>query len=109
MQGQEADAVLVSYGVADQEYAAMEAEFLYGRNRLNVAITRARCKSIVFLPKPLLDGTPGLLDNEIVVEGLAYMRKLVDVARCYGATQKFDLEGNITLEVHRFGHVARST
>ena len=44
MQGQEADAVIVSYGVADPEFALREAEFIYGLNRLNVAITRARCQ-----------------------------------------------------------------
>ena len=38
MQGQEADTVLVSYGVADPEFALREAEFIYGLNRLNVAV-----------------------------------------------------------------------
>ncbi|HEX5269875.1 MAG TPA: AAA domain-containing protein, partial [Gemmataceae bacterium] len=47
MQGQEADAVIVSYGVADPEFALREAEFIYGLNRLNVALTRARTKSVV--------------------------------------------------------------
>ena len=32
--------------MADPEYAAIEAEFIYGRNRLNVAITRACLKSM---------------------------------------------------------------
>ena len=50
MQGQEADAVLVSYGVSDPEFAMQEAEFIYSLNRLNVAITRARAKCVVFLP-----------------------------------------------------------
>ena len=49
MQGQEADAVIVSYGVSDPEFALQEAEFIYGLNRLNVAITRARSKCIVCL------------------------------------------------------------
>jgi hypothetical protein len=30
--------VLVSYGVADVEFALLEREFIYSRNRLNVAI-----------------------------------------------------------------------
>lgn len=38
MQGQECDAVCVSYGVADVEFALMEREFIYSLNRLNVAI-----------------------------------------------------------------------
>ena len=57
MQGREADAVFVSYGVADPEYAALEADFIYSRNRLNVAVTRARAKSVVFLAQPLLDAS----------------------------------------------------
>src|SRR5262249_60435161 len=62
MQGQEADAVLVSYGVADPEFALKEAEFIYGLNRLNVAVTRARSKCVVCLPRPLLEATPQVLD-----------------------------------------------
>ena len=45
MQGQEADAVIVSYGVSDPEFAVQEAEFIYGLNRLNVAVTRARANA----------------------------------------------------------------
>jgi len=55
MQGQECEAVIVSYGVSDVEYAMNEKEFIYSLNRLNVAITRARSKTIVFLPRPLLE------------------------------------------------------
>jgi hypothetical protein len=77
MQGQEADAVIVSYGVADPEFALREAEFIYGLNRLNVALTRARTKSVVCLPRPLLDATPQVLDVEAAAGGLAFMRRLV--------------------------------
>ena len=45
MQGQEAEAVVISYGVSDPEYALREAEFIYSLNRLNVSITRARTSS----------------------------------------------------------------
>lgn len=55
MQGQECEAVIVSYGVSDVECAMNEKEFIYSLNRLNVAITRARSKTIVFLPRPLLE------------------------------------------------------
>ncbi len=107
MQGQEADAVLISYGVADPEYAAMEAEFIYGRNRLNVAVTRARAKSVVFLPRPLLDASPQVLDTPGVAEGLAYMRGLADLARRHGETSVFDLGGGARAEVLAFGEGAQ--
>jgi hypothetical protein len=103
MQGQEADAVLISYGVADPEYAAMEAEFIYGRDRLNVAITRARSKSVIFLPRPLLDASPEVLDSPVVAEGLAYMRGLVQLARKYGEASSFDIGDGAALEVVRLG------
>ncbi len=77
MQGQEADAVLVSYGVADPEFALREAEFIYGLNRLNVALTRGRSKCIVCLPQPLLEASPQVLDVEAAAAGLAFMRRLV--------------------------------
>ena len=99
MQGQEADAVFVSYGVADPEYAALEADFIYSRNRLNVAVSRARTKSVVFLAQPLLDASPEVLDVPGVVEGLAYMRDLVHLTRRHGRRERFDLEGGVTAEV----------
>jgi DNA replication ATP-dependent helicase Dna2 len=69
--------VIVSYGVSDPEFAAQEAEFIYGLNRLNVAVTRARSKCVVFLPRTLLDASPHVLDQPQAVRGLAYMRDLV--------------------------------
>src|SRR5207247_3046170 len=77
MQGQEAEAVIISYGVSDPEFALKEAEFIYGLNRLNVAITRARSKTILCLPRPLLDATPQVLDIPAAAKRLAFMRRLV--------------------------------
>ena len=45
------------------EFALREAEFIYGLNRLNVALTRARSKSVVCLPRPLLEASPQVLDR----------------------------------------------
>jgi hypothetical protein len=92
MQGQEADAVLVSYGVADPEFALREAEFIYGLNRLNVAVTRARTKSVLCLPRPLLEATPHVLDVEPAAAGLAFMRRLVALAEEAGEEVVFEGE-----------------
>lgn len=81
MQGQEADAVIVSYGVSDPEFAMNEAEFIYGRNRLNVAMTRAKTKSIFIVSRPLLDPLPEILENDQAAAGLAYMRSTVQRVR----------------------------
>lgn len=101
MQGQEADAVLVSYGVSDTEYALMEAEFIYGLNRLNVAVTRARSKCIVCLPAPLLEGTPAVLDIPAAEKGLAYMRRLAAGIEAGGEVVVFDLGDGVTARVMR--------
>ncbi len=92
MQGQEAEAVIVSYGVADPEFALKEAEFIYGLNRLNVAITRARTKCVLCLPRPLLDATPQVLDVEQAAAGLSFMRRLVALAEAEGDVLVFEGE-----------------
>jgi hypothetical protein len=105
MQGQEADAVIVSYGVADPEFASKEAEFIYGLNRLNVAVTRARVKSIVCLPRPLLEATPQVLDVEAAAAGLAFMRRLVAGAERAGEVLAFEGD-EVEARVLRVGRAA---
>ena len=77
MQGQERDAVVVSYGVSDVETALMEKQFIFSLNRLNVSITRAKAKTILFLPRPLLEPPIQVLDDDEVAEGVAYMQGLM--------------------------------
>jgi DNA replication ATP-dependent helicase Dna2 len=76
MQGQECDAAIVSYGVSDVEYAMTEKEFIYSLNRLNVAITRARSKTIVFLPLPLLEPPVAAFEDDATAEGISFMQGL---------------------------------
>ena len=58
IQGKERDAVILSYAVADPEFAEMEAEFIFSPQRLNVGATRARSKLIVLISRRLLDVVP---------------------------------------------------
>jgi superfamily I DNA and/or RNA helicase len=58
MQGKEREVILVSYGVADEEYATAEAQFLLSRNRFNVAATRAERKLVVLCSSAVLDAVP---------------------------------------------------
>lgn len=46
-QGQEAEVVIVSMATSNGDYLPRVIEFLYSRNRLNVAISRARCLAIL--------------------------------------------------------------
>jgi DNA replication ATP-dependent helicase Dna2 len=103
MQGQETDAVLVSYGVADPEFALREAEFIYGLNRLNVALTRACVKTVVCLPRPLLEASPQVLDVEQAAVGLGFMRRLVDWVEQHGEQLLFEGE-DVEARVFRANH-----
>ena len=105
MQGQEAETVIVSYGVSDPDFALQEAEFIYGLNRLNVAITRARSKSIICLPEPLVRANVQVLEIPEAERGLAFMSRLIDLTRQHGEGASFDLGGGITAEVLRTSQV----
>lgn len=52
-QGQEAEAVIVSMATSSGEYLPRFIEFLYSKNRLNVAISRAKCLAL-FIANPAL-------------------------------------------------------
>ena len=93
MQGQEAIAVFVSYGVSDPEFAMMEAEFIYSRNRLNVSVTRGRHKTVLLMPAALLHAPPRVLEREEAVLGLGYMRQLVKLVRERGEEVMFLRDG----------------
>jgi hypothetical protein len=54
-QGQEAAVVLVSMAASDADSAPRGIDFLFEKNRLNVALSRARCLSVVFCSPTLLD------------------------------------------------------
>ncbi|PRD68111.1 nuclease [Malikia spinosa] len=52
-QGQEAEVVIVSMATSNGDYLPRNIEFLYSKNRLNVAISRAKCLA-VFIANPAL-------------------------------------------------------
>ena len=52
-QGQEAETVIVSMATSSGEYLPRFIEFLYSKNRLNVAISRAKCLAL-FIANPAL-------------------------------------------------------
>lgn len=64
-QGQEAEAVIVSMTTSDADDMPRDASFLLSRNRANVAISRARCLTILVV-------SPGLLD--LVADSVDEMR-----------------------------------
>ena len=64
-QGQEAAVVLISMATSSAEDMPHNIEFLYSRNRLNVAISRARCLAVIFA-NPRLLGHPAQILNKCV-------------------------------------------
>ena len=80
LQGRQREAVIVSYGMTDAEKAAMEMEFIYSRNRLNVAMTRGKKKTVCILSDTLLDRSIETLsvDDENVLKGIDHMTGLLD-------------------------------
>ena len=75
LQGQQREAVVVSYGVSDIEMAVAEGEFIYSRNRLNVSLTRAKAKTMVFLSDVLMRRPTEILstENEELQQGIEYV------------------------------------
>jgi hypothetical protein len=101
MQGQECDAVIVSYGVADVEYAMTEQEFIYSLNRLNVSTTRGRAKTITFLSRALIEPPIAAFEDDRVAAGIAYMQGLVHFAQHHGESTTVPLAAGARLLLHR--------
>jgi hypothetical protein len=68
--------IVVSYAVADREYAEREAGFLLDPNRFNVSITRPRARLVVMLSEEILRALPR--DERVMTESMAikgYLRQ----------------------------------
>ncbi|MBQ4296990.1 MAG: AAA family ATPase [Clostridia bacterium] len=102
LQGQERRAIVVSYGVTDPEQAIGEGEFVYSRNRLNVAITRAKQKCIVFLSDAVLDYPIEALgyDDPDLLDGVDYIcgfRDFMKTNEDDSETDKTGIDGTLTV------------
>ena len=62
-QGQEAEVVIVSMATSGAEDMPRDASFLLSRNRLNVAISRARCLAVLVASPGLLDLVAGNIEE----------------------------------------------
>lgn len=85
IQGRERDAIVMSYTVADPEYALAEAAFLFAPERFNVAITRPRSKLIMVVSRRLLEVLP---PEEELVDAAQYLREYVFGSRYAGVFQQ---------------------
>ena len=73
-QGQEAAVVLISMATSSGDDLPRNIEFLYSRNRLNVAISRARCLAVLVASPRLLEISCNSLAQMELVNGLCWAR-----------------------------------
>jgi len=75
-QGQEAEVVIVSMATSSGDYLPRFIEFLYSKNRLNVAISRAKCLAI-FIANPALMAISCSTPEEMaLVNTLSWVREI---------------------------------
>jgi superfamily I DNA and/or RNA helicase len=77
-QGQEAAVVLVSMTTSSGDDLPRNIEFLHSRNRLNVAISRARCLSVVFASPRLLEIPCNTIEQMQLVNTLCWTKHYAD-------------------------------
>lgn len=73
-QGQEAPVVLISMATSSGDDLPRNIEFLYSRNRLNVAISRARCLAVIFANPRLLEIPCSTIAQMELVDGLCWAK-----------------------------------
>ena len=73
-QGQEAAVVLVSMTSSSAEDVSRGLEFLYSRNRLNVAISRAKCLAVVVASAKLLEASCNTIEQMRLVNTVCFVR-----------------------------------
>ena len=99
IQGKERDTIILSYCVADPEFALAEGEFIFSNERLNVAITRARTKLVMIVARRLLDAVPpdqDVLDAAEIFREFIYACRSVDLPpdfRIFGERVSLRLRG----------------
>jgi len=79
-QGQQAAAVLISMATSSAEESPRGIDFLFSRNRLNVAISRAHCFAAIFANPRLLEATCRTIDQLRLVDTLCWAKLYSDAA-----------------------------
>ena len=77
-QGQEAVVVLISMATSSGDDLPRQIEFLYSRNRLNVAISRARCLAVVVASPRLLETSCSTIEQMRLVNALCWAKNFAD-------------------------------
>jgi predicted RecB family nuclease len=91
-QGQEAAIVLISMATSSGDDLPRNIEFLYSKNRLNVAISRARCLAVIFASPRLLEIPCHTVAQVELVNALCWARHFAD-DQAHGAAAALIREG----------------
>jgi len=73
-QGQEAAVVLISMATSSGDDRLRQIEFLYSRNRLNVAISRAQCLAVIVASPRLLETSRSTIEQMRLVNALCWAK-----------------------------------
>jgi hypothetical protein len=90
-QGQEVDCVIVDYGLLNSMQVRSELKFIYNRNRLNVAITRAKKKCLVVLSDVLTNGFDAVFQTKEMERGFAFIQDVLEFAKSKGTCYELPL------------------
>jgi uncharacterized protein len=74
-QGQEAEVVIVSMATSSEEYLSRFIEFLYSKNRLNVALSRAKSLSILVANPKLMSIKCKTIEQMKLVNTICWVRE----------------------------------
>ena len=77
-QGQEAAVVLISMVTSSGDDLSRQIEFLYSRNRLNVAVSRARCLAVIVASPKLLETSCSTVEQLRLVNALCWAKNFAD-------------------------------
>jgi superfamily I DNA and/or RNA helicase len=77
-QGQESAVVLISMATSSGDDLPRQIEFLYSRNRLNVAISRARCLAVILASPRLLETSCSTIEQLRLVNALCWAKNFAD-------------------------------
>lgn len=78
MQGQERDVVVICLGFLSTELVAREIDFLFSKQRLNVAISRAKKSCIVVYADAMVALNPAVIGSIEASEAYAHLFAFID-------------------------------
>ncbi|MBW2519723.1 MAG: TM0106 family RecB-like putative nuclease [Deltaproteobacteria bacterium] len=78
-QGQEAEAVIVSMATSSGDYLPRHIEFLYSKNRINVALSRARCLAVLVANPRLMAIKCYTVEQMALVNTLCWLAEYNDI------------------------------